>query len=212
MFLPDDGSNSVDGQVREAEGGQPAAVVNLISATTNAAASADSPTAVATDAGTGEGGGGGGGARTTAVEFAASLLGVGGQTAGPEEEEEGGGAGSATTGVQVASLVAALTKRTLVARGETLEVLLSVKGAEKCRDALAKHLYTALFDFLVRRINEAIGAKPQEGEEGEEGGGGGAERWIGILDIFGFERFKVRFYFLIGLVSSPHSQKISCAS
>ena len=88
---------------------------------------------------------------------------------------------AALLGVGAEALARAMTKRSIVARGEELIVRLSVAAAANCRDALAKHLYTGLFDWLVRRINAAIGAAS----------GVGDGRWIGILDIFGFERFQV---------------------
>jgi myosin-5 len=50
--------------------------------------------------------------------------------------------------------------------------------AAEARDALAKILYKRLFEWLVSRINAAI-LKP------------GRKNFIGVLDIFGFENFKV---------------------
>jgi myosin heavy subunit len=47
------------------------------------------------------------------------------------------------------------------------------------RDALAKHLYSRVFDWLVQRINELICDDT-------------AEFTIGVLDIYGFEIFEVR--------------------
>ncbi|CAI5468054.1 unnamed protein product [Closterium sp. Yama58-4] len=49
------------------------------------------------------------------------------------------------------------------------------------RDALAKALYSRVFDWLVERINESI----QQTGLVEEG------RCIGVLDIYGFEHFEV---------------------
>jgi hypothetical protein len=46
------------------------------------------------------------------------------------------------------------------------------------RDALAKHLYSRVFDWLVQRINELICDDT-------------AEFTIGVLDIYGFEIFEV---------------------
>jgi len=46
------------------------------------------------------------------------------------------------------------------------------------RDALAKHLYSRVFDWLVQRINELICDDT-------------AEFNIGVLDIYGFEIFQV---------------------
>lgn len=59
------------------------------------------------------------------------------------------------------------------------------------RDALAKALYGRLFDWLVMRINMSIaghhGIVPDS-------------NFIGVLDIFGFENFKVSFIFITYLL------------
>jgi myosin-5 len=47
------------------------------------------------------------------------------------------------------------------------------------RDALAKILYKRLFEWIVQRVNSSI-FKAE------------TRRFIGILDIFGFENFQVR--------------------
>ena len=49
------------------------------------------------------------------------------------------------------------------------------------RDAMAKCIYGALFDWIVLKVNQALLAKKHDSEhEGES---------IGVLDIFGFEDF-----------------------
>uniref|UniRef100_G1P7S5 Myosin IF n=1 Tax=Myotis lucifugus TaxID=59463 RepID=G1P7S5_MYOLU len=62
-------------------------------------------------------------------------------------------------------------------RSESIDVTLNVEQAAYTRDALAKGLYSRLFDFLVEAINRAM-QKPQE------------EYSIGVLDIYGFEIFQ----------------------
>ncbi|EPQ10477.1 Myosin-If [Myotis brandtii] len=64
-------------------------------------------------------------------------------------------------------------------RSESIDVTLNVEQATYTRDALAKGLYSRLFDFLVEAsaINRAM-QKPQE------------EYSIGVLDIYGFEIFQ----------------------
>ncbi|XP_070787907.1 unconventional myosin-If [Pituophis catenifer annectens] len=62
-------------------------------------------------------------------------------------------------------------------RSESINVTLNVEQASYTRDALAKGLYSRVFDFLVESINRAI-QKPKE------------EYSIGVLDIYGFEIFK----------------------
>lgn len=58
--------------------------------------------------------------------------------------------------------------------------LLSVLQAVDTRDALAKFIYASLFDWLVEQINKSL-------EVGKQCTG----RSISILDIYGFESFKV---------------------
>ncbi|KAM6236149.1 unconventional myosin-If [Porphyrio hochstetteri] len=62
-------------------------------------------------------------------------------------------------------------------RSESITVTLNVEQAAYTRDALAKGLYTRVFDFLVESINRAM-QKPNE------------EYSIGVLDIYGFEIFQ----------------------
>ncbi|XP_053228571.1 unconventional myosin-If [Podarcis raffonei] len=60
---------------------------------------------------------------------------------------------------------------------ESINVTLNVEQASYTRDALAKGLYSRVFDFLVESINRAI-QKPHE------------EYSVGVLDIYGFEIFQ----------------------
>ena len=62
--------------------------------------------------------------------------------------------------------------------------------ADECRetrDALAKAVYSRMFDDLVKAINEAIGSDKRP--DPDDPGTGG--RTIGVLDIYGFEIFEV---------------------
>ncbi|OQR94959.1 myosin-like protein [Achlya hypogyna] len=81
-------------------------------------------------------------------------------------------------GVDVATLQKNLCSRDIKAGGDTITVLLSVDKAEVTRDVMAKTLYSHMFDWLVARINESIGYVPPADE-----------RFIGVVDIFGFEIF-----------------------
>ncbi|KAK1124068.1 hypothetical protein K0M31_007092 [Melipona bicolor] len=59
-------------------------------------------------------------------------------------------------------------------QSENVDVMLNVEQALYTRDALAKDIYTRLFDYLVKKINAAMETKTECLE-------------IGILDIYGFE-------------------------
>ncbi|EJS44224.1 myo5p [Saccharomyces arboricola H-6] len=63
-------------------------------------------------------------------------------------------------------------------RGSVYHVPLNVVQADAVRDALAKAVYNNLFDWIVGRVNKSLQAFP------------GAEKSIGILDIYGFEIFE----------------------
>jgi len=78
--------------------------------------------------------------------------------------------------VDQAALGAALVERQTVVRGEVQRMRNNVKAADEAVEALAKAVYSAMFDELVKRINAAVG-----GERGVA---------IGVLDIFGFEIFE----------------------
>jgi len=83
--------------------------------------------------------------------------------------------------VQVEGLSQALTKRTLKMRNESVVKPLSPSAALGTRDALAKELYSRLFDWLVGKICMATAAS-----EGQA-----APQFVGLLDIFGFESFAI---------------------
>lgn len=83
-------------------------------------------------------------------------------------------------GVLPDDLLDALTTRAIETRGERIVKRLDPAAAAESRDALAKSLYSRLFDWLVAAVNRKIGAL---------GGGGRTARTIGILDIYGFEAF-----------------------
>lgn len=53
-------------------------------------------------------------------------------------------------------------------------------GATYSRDALAKAIYSRLFDYIVQRVNQVLGFIDDP-----------SYIMIGILDIYGFEIFEV---------------------
>jgi myosin I len=63
-------------------------------------------------------------------------------------------------------------------RGSVYEVPLNITQATAVRDALAKAIYSNMFDWIVARVNKSMKAK------------GEVNNQIGILDIYGFEIFE----------------------
>ena len=92
---------------------------------------------------------------------------------------------SSLLGVEPAGLAAALTARRVQSggRGSAYTVPLSEQQCLDSRDSLAKNLYAALFAWLVAQINEGMERDPASSGEV-------ASRFIGILDVFGFENFE----------------------
>ncbi|XP_078141604.1 unconventional myosin-IXb isoform X7 [Centroberyx gerrardi] len=80
-------------------------------------------------------------------------------------------------------LVEALTKRKTVTVNDKLILPYSHSEAITARDSMAKSLYSALFDWIVLRINHALLNK-KDMEESVPC------LSIGVLDIFGFEDFQ----------------------
>nr|GMC61542.1 myosin-17-like [Ipomoea batatas] len=76
------------------------------------------------------------------------------------------------------SLEDALIKRVMVTPEEVITRTLDLEAALSSRDALAKTLYSRLFDWIVQKINISIGQDPNSTSA------------IGVLDIYGFESFK----------------------
>ncbi|XP_039162818.1 myosin-11 [Eucalyptus grandis] len=72
----------------------------------------------------------------------------------------------------------ALCKRLMVTPEEIIQRSLDPLGAAISRDGLAKTIYSRLFDWLVDKINIAIGQDPD------------SKYHIGVLDIYGFESFQ----------------------
>ncbi|KAK6215010.1 hypothetical protein QIS74_08029 [Colletotrichum tabaci] len=76
-------------------------------------------------------------------------------------------------------LIKAITIRILTPRnGEVIESPTNPAQAAATRDALAKAIYSNLFDWIVERVNKSLKAKQATSNN------------IGILDIYGFEIFE----------------------
>lgn len=78
----------------------------------------------------------------------------------------------------VEALRSVLLERSITAGSESYTIPLNSEQATDLRDALAKGIYTQLFDWLVHRINKAICSTRN------------VKTHIGLLDIFGFESFE----------------------
>ncbi|XP_073127725.1 myosin-6-like [Henckelia pumila] len=94
------------------------------------------------------------------------------------------------------SLEDSLCKRVIVTRDEAITKSLDPDAAAVSRDALAKTLYSRLFDWLVNKINNSIGQDPD------------SKFLIGVLDIYGFESFKTNSFeqFCINLTNEKLQQ------
>ncbi len=89
-------------------------------------------------------------------------------------------------GIDQVTLTNILTKRRLKdpMKNNYFDRLLSVDKAYNSRDALAKTIYSKIFDFIIRRVNQAI-------SNAEEMKNAKNVMKIGLLDIFGFENFEI---------------------
>uniref|UniRef100_A0A8C0LJZ6 Unconventional myosin-Ia n=1 Tax=Canis lupus dingo TaxID=286419 RepID=A0A8C0LJZ6_CANLU len=84
-------------------------------------------------------------------------------------------------GLNSEELEKALCSRTMKTAKEKVVTALNVIQAQYARDALAKNIYSRLFNWIVNRINESI--KVGVGEK---------KKVMGVLDIYGFEILEVR--------------------
>ncbi|CAL9106643.1 unnamed protein product [Musa textilis] len=96
----------------------------------------------------------------------------------------------------VNALEDSLCTRVIVTRDENIIKTLDLAAAVLSRDALAKIIYSRLFDWLVNKINNSIGQDPD------------SKNLIGVLDIYGFESFKTNSFeqFCINLTNEKLQQ------
>lgn len=73
-----------------------------------------------------------------------------------------------------------LTSRNIGTR-EVILVAYNINQAQDARDAMVKRVYAELFQYLVDKINKELSLS-----------GAHRHKFIGVLDIFGFESFEVR--------------------
>ncbi|OLP96509.1 Myosin-12 [Symbiodinium microadriaticum] len=82
-------------------------------------------------------------------------------------------------GIQSGDLEKALCHQTRITRSEKIRSPVNVRQAADNRDALAKALYGIVFNFIVHSTNLSIGYIND------------VKLFVGVLDIFGFECFKM---------------------
>jgi myosin heavy subunit len=101
-------------------------------------------------------------------------------------------------------LSTALRVRKLFIRGEQTDVQLTSSQAKEARDSICKTLYSHLFDWIVRNVTvtftgpgSSAGALSSSTTPALQG------KFIGILDIFGFEIFDVNYFEQVHALPSP---------
>ncbi|XP_039767426.1 unconventional myosin-Vb isoform X2 [Ornithorhynchus anatinus] len=82
-------------------------------------------------------------------------------------------------GVENSQMEHWLCHRKLVTTSETYVKTMSVQQVINARNALAKHIYAQLFNWIVQHINKALHTTLKQ------------HSFIGVLDIYGFETFEV---------------------
>ena len=76
-------------------------------------------------------------------------------------------------------LAMCLTTRTMSVAGESTVVPLSPDRATAARDAITRTIYVKVFEWIVSAVNSTLSTS----------GGDGDSRFVGLLDVFGFEFF-----------------------
>lgn len=124
------------------------------------------------------------------IQIIASVLHLGNVTFGEDElgkatvyDNEAVHAISKVLGIDSETFKHSLTHRTIDANGDLITSPLDRDMSFYARDALAKAVYTRLFDWLVMRINRSL-QTPSSMSKGNN------NHVMGILDIYGFEVFQ----------------------
>ncbi|EIE80995.1 hypothetical protein G6F46_000788 [Rhizopus delemar] len=74
-----------------------------------------------------------------------------------------------------------IVRKQIITRSEKIVTNLSPAQAQVVKDSVAKYIYSNLFDWLVGVVNESLSC-PDEDK---------IKNFIGVLDIYGFEHFKI---------------------
>ncbi|XP_075049866.1 myosin-IIIb-like [Mixophyes fleayi] len=85
-------------------------------------------------------------------------------------------------GVQEEDLMSCLICTVSLTRGEAIRRLHSKQQAEDARDSIARVVYSRMFGWIVTKVNQLLAGDVVRETDLQE---------IGILDIFGFENFRV---------------------
>ncbi|GMF19131.1 unnamed protein product [Phytophthora lilii] len=88
-------------------------------------------------------------------------------------------------------LLSALTTRKISVGGEIFHANLSLAQCGDARDAIARSLYSFLFQFLVSKVNSASPQIHQPANPAIKAANKDSVPCIAVLDIFGFEEFEV---------------------
>lgn len=76
-----------------------------------------------------------------------------------------------------------IVKKQIVTRSEKIVTALKAPAASTVRDAVAKYVYSNIFDWLVRIVNSSLSLEASGVDDV-------VKNFIGVLDIYGFEHFK----------------------
>lgn len=85
-------------------------------------------------------------------------------------------------GVPKDDFIFALTNKTIKAHDEVIQSGLDVETSTFAKDALAKAIYSRLFEWLVAHINKTLKTTVRKKDDRVN-----KNKSIGILDIYGFE-------------------------
>ena len=87
-------------------------------------------------------------------------------------------------------LVKALTAKINVINGESIESPLTIENCITSRDSLAKEIYNRLFLWIVKKMNSRLSPIYSSDSEEDEIFNDKNTKYIGLLDIYGFECFE----------------------
>lgn len=92
-------------------------------------------------------------------------------------------------GIDADMITKSLTSKNIGTRSIIL-VTYNTYQAQDARDAMCKRVYAELFQFMVNKINEVLAST-----------GKPAHKFIGVLDIFGFESFDVNSFEQVSILA-----------